>query len=98
MPSSNIGVYEAIQRALDPEQVPPEVAKDIAFHMTDWLSDHQAWNDFCRDPGSLDPAAVHRLLVNFLVHVPNHVAAAQKLLLGSAMKDVFGVGIFDEKE
>ncbi|MCB9850308.1 MAG: hypothetical protein H6817_06345 [Phycisphaerales bacterium] len=68
---------------------------DIAFHMTDWLDDLEAYHAFCRDPESVTPANLKQLLTNFLVHVPNHVAAAGKLLLDLCVWDVFGVGAVD---
>jgi hypothetical protein len=67
-------------------------ARDVAFHMTDWLEDLSAFTEFCRDPESLTNEQVGRLLLAFLVHVPNHVAAAAKLYGDFPVQDVFGVG------
>src|SRR5881409_688930 len=54
-------------------------AADVAFHMTDWLDDLEAYQRLCSEPGSLSDADVSQLLTQFLVHVPNHLAAASKL-------------------
>jgi hypothetical protein len=70
----------------------PTAAADVAFYMTDWLSDLDACVKFFRTPDDLTVDQVHALLVAFLVHVPNHLAAAAKLYVDSPVSDVFGVG------
>ena len=70
----------------------PETRRDIAFHMTDWLDDLSEWHRFCEAPGKLDADETVKLLVGFLVHAPNHLAAASKLLTGIPVMDIFGVG------
>ena len=72
------------------------VVEDIAFHLTDWLQDLEAYYRFCSDPDSMSDEQVSQLLTGFLVHVPNHVAAASKLLTGVPVTDVFGVGATSE--
>jgi hypothetical protein len=67
-------------------------ARDVAFHMTDWLGDLAAFVRFCEEPSRLSSAQINELLTDFLVHVPNHVAAASKLLVDMPVSDVFGVG------
>ena len=47
---------------------------------------------FCADPRSLSRKGTVDLLYSFLIHVPPHLAAASKLLLGDPVTDVFGVG------
>ena len=57
----------------------PEVAKDIGFHMTDW--DHNV-DDLLRlyeNPDAFTNDEVLDIVIQFLAHVPNHVAAAKKL-------------------
>jgi hypothetical protein len=60
--------------------------------MTDWVGDLERFYRFCERPVSHSPEEVERLLMDFLVHVPNHVAAAGKLLVDSPVSDVFRVG------
>ncbi len=72
------------------------VAAAVAFHMTDWLEDLGAYSRFCADPRSMSDAEVSRLLTQFLVHVPNHLAAASKLYTDVAVTDIFGVGATSE--
>jgi hypothetical protein len=44
----------------------------------------------------MSDAEVDELLRCFLLHVPNHVAAAGKLFTGVPVTDVFGVGAVSE--
>jgi hypothetical protein len=69
-----------------------KVSDDVAFHMTDWLDDLDAYSRFCADPRGMSDAEVCELLTDFLVHVPNHVAAASKLYADVPVTDIFGVG------
>ena len=69
-----------------------EAARDVAFHLTDWLDDLEDLHHFFSDPDSLDDKQAQELLFQFLIHVPNHLAAASKLLTGTAVTDIFGVG------
>lgn len=72
------------------------VANDVAFHMTDWLDDLDAYARFCADPSKMSDAEVGELLLAFLVHVPNHIAAASKLYTGVPVTDIFGVDATSE--
>ena len=64
---------------------------DIVFHMTDWLGDLERWSAFCREPETLTDDEVIELLFDFLIHVPNHVAAASKLAVDRPVSDIFNV-------
>ena len=66
-------------------------ADDVAFHMTDWLDNLDAYARFCADPSSMSDAEVDKVLTDFLVHVPNHIAAAGKLYTGIPVTDIFDV-------
>src|SRR6185436_15987365 len=72
-------------------------ANDVAFHLTDWLDDLETYARFCAQPGKMSDAEVNRMLIEWLVHVPNHVAAASKLYTGVPVTDVFGVGATSEE-
>ena len=73
------------------------VAGDVAFHMTDWLDDLGNFSRFCADPHSMSNAEVSQLLTKFLIHVPNHLAAASKLYTGIPVTDIFKVGATSEE-
>ena len=77
-------------------KLPEAVAKDVAFHMTDWLANLEAYHRFCTNPDALPDSEVNRLLIEFFVHVPNHVAAAGKLYTDIPVTDVFGVDAISE--
>lgn len=64
--------------------------------MSDWLADLGAYFRFCEDPRSMSDAEIGELLTDFLVHVPNHVAAASKLYTKVPVTDIFGVGATSE--
>ena len=68
------------------------VAQDAAFHLTDWLDDLQAFVEFCRKPNAATSDQVNAMLIAFLLHAPNHIAAAAKLYADSPVSDIFAVG------
>ena len=67
-------------------------AREVAFHMTDWLNDLSAFVAFCGAPESGTADQVNEMLLAFLLHVPNHVAAAAKVYADYPVSDIFGVG------
>lgn len=67
-------------------------ARDIAFHLTDWLDDMAAFSDFLERPDDVPAAEINVLLLRFLAHAPNHLAAAAKLYADLPVSDVFEVG------
>jgi len=86
-------IRSAIEKALDTEfESDPKRAFDIAFHMTDWLGDLQRLCDFYQNPDKTSSSEIDDILRDFLIHVPNHVAAAGVLLNGTPVSDVFQVG------
>jgi len=75
-----------------------EAAREIAFHMTDW--DHNV-DDLVRlyeRPESFSDDEIQSVIIQFLAHVPNHVAAAKKLAGLGPIEDVFKVGVLEEDE
>ncbi|MCP5158075.1 MAG: hypothetical protein H6975_01465 [Gammaproteobacteria bacterium] len=91
-------IREAIRIALKDLDMQPTAISDAVFHMTDWLSDLEKWAKFCEKPNSLSPEKLQDLLIEFLVHVPNHLAAASKLVTGIPVTDVFKVGATAESK
>lgn len=69
---------------------------DIVFHMTDWIDDLKQWVEFCQNPSAMSNDEVEEVLTNFLIHVPNHIAAASKLMLNIPVRDIFEVGATEE--
>jgi len=91
-------IKKSLASALEDLGMEPETIADAVFHMTDWLSDLEEWHSFCKNPESLSDDELQDLLMNFLVHVPNHVAAAGKLITDIPVKDIFNVGATVESE
>ncbi|AXQ29023.1 hypothetical protein D0B54_10130 [Solimonas sp. K1W22B-7] len=77
--------------ALQQAQLDAATAHGVAFHMTDWLEDLDAWHRFCINPDAPSQEELSRLLMGFLLHVPEHLAAAAKLFTGLPITDTFGV-------
>ncbi len=84
--------------ALRDSGLPENIARDLAFHMTDWLEDLESYVAFCENPQAPPDAAAGRLLLQFLIHVPNHLAAAAKLYANNPVTDIFEVGATSEDE
>ena len=90
-------VEKALSAALQDLDLSPEQIDDAIFHMTDWLEDLKNWSQFCVGPDELSPEEVQSMLIDFLVHVPAHVAAASKLVTGLPVTDVFGIEATSEE-
>ena len=92
-------VSQAIEKALEVDGYgTAEIRHDVAFHMTDWHSDLEKFYAYCQAPETLDADQTTELLTSFLVHVPNHLAAASKLLTGIPVTDIFEVGATTEDD
>ncbi|MCM1565549.1 MAG: hypothetical protein NC238_06280 [Dehalobacter sp.] len=73
-------------------------AVDLSFHMTDWLSDLEDLIKFYSTPEGYSDEEVERILLRFLAHVPEHLAAAKKILYGFGVSDTFGIGAVEPTE
>jgi hypothetical protein len=91
-------VKESLVIALKDLELQPEVISDSVFHMTDWLDDLEEWHSFCKNPDKLTSEKLQELLLGFLAHVPNHLAAASKLITDIPVSDIFNVGSTVESE
>jgi hypothetical protein len=80
-----------IESALQVE-VGAEKAHEIAFHLSDWSDDAAFILALHLFPERFTPEEVSQGVLEFLIHVPNHVAAAAHLY-GLPIGDVFGVGL-----
>jgi len=88
-------IKQTMTVALSDRELSDEARRDVVFHMTDWLVDLEALYRYYSEPDSVQPAAIEELLARFLVHVPNHVAAAAKLMVDFPVSDIFQVGAVD---
>ena len=95
----NHETVDAIARVLSPcpgNRDHPEdgIARDIAFHLTDWGRDAAFIVALHLFPERFTPAEIEQGVDCFLVHVPNHVAAAA-VLSGHPVEDIFEVGVLN---
>lgn len=70
----------------------------VSFHMTDWLGAFKDYQRFCSNPQFMSDNELDDLLAQFLIHAPDHLAAAKKLYTGWPVTDVFEVGAVEEKK
>ena len=91
-------VRDRIEAAFASLTEQPDIGREIAFHMTDWDGDPEQITNFYARPDSLTGDEVQTLVLAFLSHVPNHVAAAKKLSGMGPIEDVFSVGVLEEDE
>lgn len=70
----------------------PEAAREAAFHLTDWIEDLVDFADLLRRPGVWPKEEARSFLMRFLVHVPNHLNAAHRILHGRPVLDAFELG------
>lgn len=70
------------------------VAVDIAFHLSDWTSDAAFLLAVHLYPERFTPDEIADGICEFLIHAPNHVAAAAKLY-GYPVKDIFEIGALE---
>ena len=68
------------------------VAKEIAFHITDWKENLVDLVEIYDLEERLSNEQIEQIIIRFLAHVPNHVAAAKKLIGLGPVEDVFDVG------
>jgi hypothetical protein len=85
-----------IEVGMHKANLPEAVAQQVAFHVTDWLRDLSEFHDFCSGPECWSDEKLNSLLLAFLCHVPNHLAAAAKLYADLPVTDVFDVGAIAE--
>jgi hypothetical protein len=84
--------------AISEGELAASVAKDVAFHMTDWLNDLSNYVKFCQAPATHTDEQVDSLLLALLQHAPNHLAAAAKLYADYPVKDIFDVGAVESRD
>ena len=84
--------HAAVARA-HPE-LDPERAYDLAFHLSDWREDGAFLLALTLAPERFTQEGVEDGITAFLIHAPNHIAAAAKLA-GWPIADIFEVGALD---
>ncbi len=88
---------ERIRTALVADGIDAERATEISFHLTDWYTDLVDLHKLLDEIDQYSDEQIGHILMRFLAHVPNHVAAAKKLIGLGPIEDVFGVGILEDE-
>jgi hypothetical protein len=91
-------VRARIAKAFSQSMDRSSVANDIAFHMTDWDHNIEDLLRIYREPRRIADDEIVKIILEFLAHVPNHVAAAKKLAGLGPIEDVFEVGVLIEDD
>ena len=60
--------------------------------MTDWIENLKELGQFYERPRDFNDEQAADITMGFLVHAPDHVAAAKKLMLDIGVSDVFQLG------
>ena len=76
-------------------ELPTHVRDDLAFHLSDWRADAAFLLALHLAPERFSREEVNEGVTQFLIHAPNHVAAAAKLG-GWPIEDVFGIGAVND--
>src|SRR5262245_4117000 len=85
------GAQNVIAAALA-EELGPERAADVAFHLSDWGEDAAFLVAVHLFPERFTVDEIRDGVMALLIHAPNHVAAAAHLA-GWPLRDVFEVGL-----
>ena len=66
-----------------------EERANVVFHMTDWLDELARLTDVFWSPSGFSDEEVYSTLLKFLIHAPEHIAAAAHLMTGYSVDDIF---------
>lgn len=89
-------IQQKIQSAFEEIDETKNSAFDIAFHMTDWISDVNELVEVYSNIEKLKNDEITHFIYKFLAHVPNHINAAKKLSGMGKTEDIFNAGIFED--
>lgn len=87
-----------IAEAFAANELESHVVNDIAFHMTDWKKDLDRLVNLYNNIESSNDSEIQEVIIRFLAHAPNHIAAAKKLAGLGPIEDVFEVGVLQEDD
>jgi len=86
-------VRNKIVAAFTANELDSNICEDIAFHMTDWKEDLEQLVGLYQNVDSLTDSGIRKVVISFLAHAANHIAAAKKLVGLGPIEDVFQVGV-----
>jgi hypothetical protein len=89
-------VRKRIADAFAANQLETSVVEEIAFHMIDWRENLDELVGLYQNIERLSDGQIRKIVIGFLAHAPNHIAAAKKLAGLGPIEDVFKVGVLEE--
>lgn len=89
-------VKQRIAAAFAANELESSVVEDIAFHMTDWKENLEELVGLYDNVERLSDEQIRKIVIGFLAHAANHVAAAKKLVGLGPIEDIFKVGVLEE--
>ena len=89
-------IRQRIQSAFEEMELTGHVSQQLAFHLTDWVSDLEDLINTYSNIDNLSNDEITSFFYKFLAHVPNHLNAATKLSGIGKIEDVFQAGIFED--
>jgi len=88
----------AVRAALIDAEFKPDLAEEIAFHMSDWTENLEEISQIYNQGEDMEHNSINQIIITFLAHVPNHLAAAKKLIGLGPIDDIFDVGVNEHDE
>ena len=89
-------VKQRIAAAFAANELESSVAEDIAFHMTDWKENLEELVGLYDNVERLSDEQIRKIIIGFLAHAANHIAAAKKQIGLGPIEDIFKVGVLEE--
>ncbi len=93
---SRTEVYDEMLKAFTNLTGNDKLSQEIAFHLTDWEENLEEINRIFNAEERVSEEYICRSMMRFLSHVPNHVAAAKKLIGLGPIEDIFNADVFKE--
>ncbi len=91
-------IKEKLTKAISSLCIRQEIADDLVFHIIDWKDDLYELVGMYENLECLSDDEIRDIIIGFLAHAPNHIAAAKKLIGLGPIEDVFNIGVFEEDE
>lgn len=86
-------LVKRLEEVFAKEGLSDEKAHEVAFHMLDWSGELEDLYDLYKNMEKKSDSEIDKIIVDFLIHVPQHVNAARFLYGLGEVQDVFELGI-----
>jgi len=84
--------------AFESSDLGEEKVRQIAFHLSDCQEDLIEMAGMLTSASHQTDEQIRESIIRFLAHVPDHLAAARKLIGLGAVSDVFGVNALEDDD